>query len=94
MNAQTLNLVGLSINVLGTLVAALSGGLYLKLVNTSISALETTLQAYFSPSRGVPVFTGLDKHRETAMRRGLIGVGWGLVLIVIGFIFQIIALFV
>ena len=94
MNLTTLGIVGLTSNVIGTGVAAFSGGRYLKLVDTSISALETTLEAYFSKSRDVPFITGLDKHRKTAMRHSKTGVSWGLILIVVGFVLQIVALLV
>ena len=93
MNPTTLNAIGLSSSLLGTAIAAFSGGRYLKFVDISISTLESSLHAYITGKDPVLLVTGLDKHRARAMSRSKVGVTCGLLMIVAGFALQIIALF-
>jgi hypothetical protein len=92
--ATLLNIVGLSLNFIGALIVAFSAGLYFRLVDVSIGALETTIQTLLGQSPGVPVIKGLDVHRQTAMRRGTIRLWFGLLLLAAGFAVQLIALVV
>jgi hypothetical protein len=85
-----LQLIGLVANLVGTIIATLSGGLYLKLVDASITALEMSVQAWIGQHQIVPVITGLDIHRGKLLRRRM-GIVTGLFLIVAGFLFQLVA---
>jgi hypothetical protein len=88
-----LNIAGLSLGFIGTLVVAFSAGLYFRLVDASIGALETTIGALLNPSSGiVPLIKGLDRHREREMRRSSIRLWVGLALIALGFALQLTAL--
>jgi hypothetical protein len=86
---MSIDIIGLSLNLIGTIVAGLSGGMYLKLVNASLTAHQLFIETYTNKQSNVVVFTGLEKHRESALKNALIGTTIGLILIVIGFALQL-----
>lgn len=93
MSAQDiLQLVGLAANLIGTIMVSFAGGLYFRLVDTSLGALETTVHTFLSGQQIVPAFTGLDLHRARAMKRSKRAVVVGLLLIALGFALQLIAM--
>jgi hypothetical protein len=87
-----INLIGLVLNIVGTVIVSISGGGLLRSFHTSLMATETTLAAYLSNQRDIPLFTGLDSTREKQMNAGQKWLTFGLIIVVLGFILQVAAL--
>ncbi|MBI2812957.1 MAG: hypothetical protein HYX71_01575 [Opitutae bacterium] len=86
-----INLIGLVLNLVGTIIVSLSAGSLMTRVHTALVAHQTTLEAYLGGERNIPLFTGLDKGREEEVRRSGTRLRVGLWLIVLGFILQALA---
>jgi hypothetical protein len=89
---EILNLIGLVMNLLGTIVAGVSAGSFLTSVCAALSATEVTLQTLFSQARGIPLFVNMDKSRDKAFKSMARWTTTGLVLIGLGFLIQVTAL--
>jgi hypothetical protein len=89
-----LNLIGLVSNIAGTIFLAYSLDKYLKMMDGSINALEVFTEAYATPGQNIPVITGMDKHRDKARKGSGKWTRYGIVLVIIGFSLQLIALIV
>jgi hypothetical protein len=87
----TLTIVGLVLNLIGTLMVTLGSGGLMQHVHNALFAHQTTIEALASPQPGVPVFTGLDERRDRALKRSGRVVAVGLWLVVLGFVAQVIA---
>jgi hypothetical protein len=86
-----LNLIGLVLNVLGTIIAGVSARRVSVCIHTALMAHQVTLEAYFSQQRGIPLFTGLDATREREMKSANRALYCGLFLVVVGFVLQAVA---
>ncbi|HOX40550.1 MAG TPA: hypothetical protein P5567_09630 [Kiritimatiellia bacterium] len=81
---QQFNIVGLSLNIIGSVIIAISLGSFFKWVNLALGANDMA-------NSGGPVVTGASRHVDRAHR---LGSGWtwlGVVLLILGFVCQLIA---
>lgn len=76
---------------LGSIITAFSLNGVIRELNIARKGIETTMKIFISPSPGVPVFEGFDKRFDRSARRGNVLVGVGVILLVVGFIFQAIS---
>lgn len=86
-----LNLVGLVLNLVGTIIVSFFAGSLMTRIHTALMTHQTTLEAYLSGQRDIPLFTGLDAGRADELKRSESRLRCGLWLIVIGFILQAVA---
>jgi uncharacterized membrane protein YidH (DUF202 family) len=94
MNPNTLNLVGLVLNLVGTIIAAFSATQYFLAVHAGLSMLETTLNAYLDNDKFIPSFRNADKMRNKTLKTSGAWTLIGVVLIAIGFALKVAAIFV
>lgn len=83
-----INLLGLVLNIAGTILVSVSAGRVFTCMHTALMAHQVTLMALFSRSQGVPLFTGLDDSREKEIVRGNRLLYFGLFLVGVGFVLQ------
>ena len=86
-----ISLMGLILNTLGSIILAFSLNKVTKMLNTSITALENFKYSYLSGG-DVFSFTGMDKHRNKALKISRYMTNIGLILLILGFVLQIISL--
>ena len=86
-----LNLIGLVLNLVGTVIVCFSAGSLMTRIHTALMAHQTTLEAYLSGRRDIPLFTGLDEGRGDELKRSESRLRGGLWLIVVGFVLQAVA---
>ncbi len=89
-----LNLIGLVLNIAGTILVSISAGRLMVSIHNSLMGQEITAQASLSGYRDIPVFTGLDESREREMTRSNRILRWGLGLVALGFVLQAVAAYV
>lgn len=89
--SEYLAIIGISINIIGSIFLAISLNSIVKAYNSSITALEHFKDTFLSGTNVVS-FTGLDKHRENALKNNKSLTGIGLVMLIIGFIFQLLSI--
>jgi uncharacterized membrane protein len=86
-----LTLAGLTLNTIGSVFLAFSLNRTTKMLNTSVTALEHFKDTYLSGG-DVLSFTGIDIHRNRALKNSRILTNIGLTLLILGFVLQIISL--
>jgi hypothetical protein len=86
-----MNLIGLILNVLGTIAVSVSSGRWMTCVHTGLMAHGTTLETAFAGDGGIPIFVGLDESRCREMRRATLLLRYGLWAVVAGFVLQALA---
>lgn len=86
-----ISLMGLILNTLGSVILAFSLNKVTNMLNTSISTLEHFKDTYLSGG-DVLSFTGMDKHRNKALKISRLMTNIGLTLLILGFVLQIISL--
>ena len=84
-------IIGISINVVGSVLLAISLNSIIKAYNSSITALEHFKDTLVDGG-DVVSFTGLDKHRKNALKNNKTLTGIGLVMLIIGFILQLLSI--
>lgn len=80
---ETLNIIGMISNLIGTIILAISLNNVIKAINTSIKALEYSQTTNFN-------FEGMENHRLSANKKSTLYIMIGFGFIVMGFGFQII----
>ncbi len=85
------SIIGLSINIIGSVFLAISLNSIIKAYNSSITALEHFKDTFLS-TKDVVSFTGLDKHRKNALKNNKTLTGIGLIMLIIGFILQLLSI--
>lgn len=85
------SIIGLSINIIGSVFLAILLNSIIKAYNSSITALEHFKDTFLNGT-DVVSFTGLDKHRKNALKNNKALTGIGLVMIIIGFILQLLSI--
>jgi len=85
------SIIGLSINIVGSVFLAISLNSIIKAYNSSITALEHFKDTLLSGS-DVVSFTGLDKHRKNALKSNKTLTVIGLVMLIVGFILQLLSI--
>lgn len=87
MNPQHLNVIGLCLNIAGSLVVALCLNKFFSWITLSIGISDMN----HDPTSGMPIYTGHSQHTARAYKTGA-GRAWiGVVLLLSGFICQLIA---
>jgi len=86
-----ISLIGLSMNIIGSVFLTFSLNRIIQAYNSSITALEHFKDTYLSGG-DVVSFTGLDKHRKNALRNNKNLTGIGLILLIVGFVLQFISI--
>jgi hypothetical protein len=86
-----INLIGLVLNLIGTIAVCFSAGSLLTQIHTALMAHQVTLEADLGGHRDVPVFTGLDEGRAKELKLTDTRLKTGLWIIVAGFILQAVA---
>src|SRR5260370_36966433 len=67
---EIINLVGLVLNLVGSIFIGVSAGSLFTQIHTALMAHQTTLETYLNPQQqNVPLFTGLEKNREEELKR-------------------------
>lgn len=86
-----LSLSGLTLNTIGSVFLAFALNKTTKMLGTSITALEHFKDTYLSGG-DVLSFTGMDTHRNKALKKSSSLTNIGLTLLILGFVLQIISL--
>lgn len=85
-------IIGLIFNTVGSILLAISLNRTLKMLDSSIKALELFKDTFLDKGDIVSL-TGLDTHRENAIKKDKQRMAWGLIFLIIGFILQLIPSF-
>jgi len=88
-----LNVVGLSVSIIGSIILAVSLNKFLKMIDSSILALELFRETFLSNGNVVQI-TGMEKHRNHTKTKAARNTLIGLVLIILGFVCQLLSMFV
>jgi hypothetical protein len=88
MEAPLLSLIGLLLGLVGSGVLAYGLDQLLRMLKTSVDALDMTVQQVALGAREVVVMGGLDKHRESALRSAAIRTRVGFWMLIVGFALQ------
>jgi uncharacterized membrane protein YidH (DUF202 family) len=87
-----LNVIGLFLNLIGTIIIGLALGKYLRSVSNSFLALEKSIESIAdslnNPNQSAFLLQGLDRHRLKGQKRGKLFTYIGLMLIIVGFALQ------
>ncbi len=86
-----LTLSGLTLNTIGSIFLAFALNKTTKMLNTSITALEHFKDTYLSGG-DILSFTGMETHRNKALKLSRCLTNIGLILLILGFVLQIISL--
>jgi hypothetical protein len=86
-----LTLAGLTLNTVGSIFLAFALNKTTKMLDTSITALEHFKDTYLSGGDVLSI-TGMDSHRNKALKKSRRLTNIGLTLLVLGFVLQIISL--
>lgn len=84
-------IIGLSINIIGSVFLAISLNSIIKAYNSSITALEHFKDTFLG-GKDVVSLTGFEKHRKNALKNNKTLTGIGLVMLIIGFILQLLSI--
>ncbi len=91
MTLTELNIIGLCANILGTIILAFSLGAYIRSMRLAIDAHELFILSYLHPNRGPIVqVTGTNVHMNRDKKRASLFSWIGVLLVIFGFICQII----
>ena len=89
---QLINLSGLTLNIIGTILLAISLNKYLTSLHASIVFHDLTIKALLNQQQKVPYADGLDNVLKKGTSSSKIRTTLGLTIIVIGFTLQLIPL--
>jgi len=92
MTSTEINVVGLFLNIAGTIILAISLGRYLLGLHMMTMAHELFLLAINQPPMPIVQFTGTDTHVDKGRRRAKWLSFLGLTLVIAGFVAQVWAL--
>lgn len=84
---QLLNVIGLCLNIAGSLVVALCLNKFFSWITLSIGVSDMNQNA----TSGMPIYTGHSQHTARAYKIGAVRAWVGVVLLISGFICQLIA---
>ncbi len=88
MDMNWITFLGLLFNTAGSILLAVSLSQTIKSLDTSVTALEHFKDTFLSKG-GIVSFEGLDKHRKNAKRSDRRKMVWGLILLIVGFVLQL-----
>ena len=85
------SIIGISTNIVGAIILAISLNSIIKAYNLSFTALEHFKESFVS-GKNLVSFIGLDKHRKKALVKNKILIVVGLIMLVVGFLLQLISI--
>lgn len=88
-----LNVIGLIFNIIGTIILAFSLSTYLRSIRLAIDAHEVSILSLGQNQLPKVVVTGTDKHMDVDKQKSNICTKAGVIIVLLGFIFQLIAIF-
>lgn len=94
MDSLILNIIGLLSNIIGSIILAFSLGSYISSLRLAIDAHELQLLSILNPNKPLIQVTGVDVHLNRDNKLSNIKTWVGVILLIGGFIIQIVALFV
>lgn len=94
MKPDTLNIIGLSLNITGTVILAFSLSAYINAIILAIQAHELEILSIQHPNRPRLKVTGTDWHLKKGKRKAIWFSLVGVFLVIGGFVFQIISYWV
>jgi hypothetical protein len=86
-----ISIIGISINVFGSVLLAISLNSIIMAFNSSITALEHFKDTILNGG-DIVTFTGLDKHRKNALKNNKSITQIGLVMLILGFVLQLVGI--
>ncbi|WP_445956230.1 hypothetical protein [Yeosuana sp.] len=86
-----LSIIGVTLNIIGSILLAISLNKIIKVYNSSITALEHFKNTFLGGNDMVS-FVGLDQQRKNALSNNNILNQIGLLLLIVGFILQLISI--
>jgi hypothetical protein len=90
MENDCLNVIGLILNILGTIILAFSLTAFLKAIKLSLNAIELERLSEIHPTKPSLKVTGTDVHVKNGERKSNFLLWLGIILVILGFIFQLI----
>lgn len=89
MTTETLNIIGLVCNIIGTIILAFSLNSYIRSIRLAIDAHELYILSVNHPTRPIIQVTGTNVHMSRDKKKATI-ISWlGVLLVVAGFICQL-----
>lgn len=88
-----LSIIGLSLNIIGTIILAYSLSSYIRSMRLAIDANYTSILSFSQNNLPKIVISGTDKHMDNDKKNSGLYTRIGVILILIGFVFQLIAIF-
>ena len=89
MAPTSLNILGLSLNIFGTVIIAFSLNVYMKSIRLAIEAHEVSIDSIIDPKKTPTLFKGIEKHLSKGKTYSAIFTWIGLAIVVVGFICQL-----
>jgi hypothetical protein len=86
-----ISIIGLSLNTLGSFILAVSLNKSMKMINASLLAIEAFKDTYISGG-DILSFIGMDEQRTKVFRKSKNTTIGGLILLMIGFLLQLLSL--
>lgn len=90
MENDCLNVIGLILNIVGTIILAFSLTAFLKAVKLSLDAIELEKLSEFHPTKPSLKVTGTNIHLKNGERKSNFWLWLGILMVILGFIFQLI----
>ena len=91
MTLETVNLTGLGCSLIGTAIAGYSASNYFTLIHIHLAMLEMTLGKYLDGEQFIPSFRNTEESRKKRLERATVFLHIGMILIVLGFLLQVLA---
>jgi len=91
MAPTTLNIIGLVLNILGTIILAFSLSGYINSLRMAIDAHEIFITSLNHPSKPVVQVTGTDVHMNKDQKKSTVLLWVGVLIVVLGFFCQLLS---
>jgi hypothetical protein len=88
---ELINIIGLASSFVGTCIVGYSASKYFVMVHIHIAMLELTISEYLGGNQFIPAFQGTEDSRKKYLSRSTYWLNLGVVLILLGFLLQVIA---
>lgn len=93
MNKDCVNIIGLVLNIIGTIILAFSLNAFLNAVKLSLKAVEIERLSKISHKPRL-IITGTDNHLTKGEKKSNALLKFGITLVILGFILQLIPYFI
>jgi len=91
MTPTTLNIIGLVSNILGTIILAFSLSGYISSLRLAVDAHELFIISLNHPTKPIVQVTGTNVHMNRDKKKSTIFSWFGVLFIVLGFVFQLLS---